>query len=697
MVLPRARLTAEVRMQDMMKKVTTILGITALIFSSAACNSTGQSASQTAELGEWGIDLAAMDPTVHPGDNFFYHVNGTWLDTFEIPADFTNYGSFTALFERSEAQVKAIIDDYASGVGNADSNGQKIGDYYTAFLDTDEIERRGLAPIAQDLQKIANARTHADVAALMGDAALSLESPFAIYVYVDAKQTDRYLVHVTQSGLGLPNREYYLQDRFADKLTAYQGHVANMLRLGGIDNPEAKARNIVSLESRMAAIHWPQEKQRDPNLTYNLLTKSELMALSPSAPWQTFFEAAGISNENEFIVNELDAVEALAEMFVTTPVGAWREYLQFHYLSSFSDVLPAALDNENFRFYGKELNGQQAQRARWKRGVAAVNGALGEAVGKIYVERHFPPESKAKMDALIGNLRLAMAERIDQLEWMSEDTKKEAHIKLEKFRAYIGYPDEWRDYSALSVAPGDALGNLKRSRVANSDYYLARLGKPVEPGKEWGMLPHTVNAYYSPPRNAIYFPAAILQPPFFDPAADPAVNYGGIGAVIGHEIGHGFDDQGRKQDGDGILRDWWELADAEKFGDKTKILGEQYAEYEPLEGEFINPNLTMGENVGDLGGLAMAYYAYKLSLDGKEAPVLSDFTGDQRFFMAWAQVWRRKYREDELRMRMVTDPHSPSEFRTNGIVRNMDAWYDAFDIEDSHILYLPPADRVSIW
>ncbi len=679
------------------QKIVSVIGAFAFAAILVACSSVKDDTTRQAELGEWGIDTEAMKPSVQPGDNFFEYVNGTWLDTFEIPADFTNYGSFTALFERSEARVKVIIDDYASGDAPADANGQKIGDYYTAFVDTDEIERRGISPIASDLEKITGAQSHADIIALMADPGLSLESPIAKYVYVDAKQTDRYLIHFTQSGLGLPNREYYLQDRFADKLAGYETHVANMLALAGADDAEAKARKIVQLEKRMASIHWPQEKQRDPNLTYNLLTKNELMALAPTAPWNTFFKTAGFDDQEEFIVNELDAVEELSKLLVATSVSDWRDYLQFHYLSSFSDVLPAAFDQENFRFYGKELNGQEEMRARWKRGVTAVNGALGEAVGKIYVERHFPPESKEKMDALIGNLRLAMAQRIDQLGWMSDATKKEAHTKLEKFRAYIGYPDEWRDYSPLAVDPGDAIGNLKRSRAANSDYYLARLGKPVEPGKEWGMLPHTVNAYYSPPRNAIYFPAAILQPPFFDPSADPAVNYGGIGAVIGHEIGHGFDDQGRKQDGDGVLRDWWALSDTDRFSEKTKKLGEQYAKYEPLEGEFINPNLTMGENVGDLGGLAMAYYAYKLSLNGEEAPVLSGYTGDQRFFMAWAQVWRRKYREDELRMRMVTDPHSPSEFRTNGIVRNMDVWYDAFDIKEHHDFYLPPADRVSIW
>ncbi|WDI32723.1 M13 family peptidase [Hyphococcus flavus] len=663
----------------------------------SGCASPSSTTAPQAELGEWGIDMESMKPSVHPGDNFFHYVNGTWLDTFEIPADFTNYGAFTALFERSEARVKAIIDDYAEGDGASDPNGQKIGDYYTAFLDTDEIERRGLTTISADFDAIANAATHSDIVALMGNAALSLEAPFSIYVYVDAKQTDRNLIHFTQAGLGLPNREYYLQDRFTDKLAEYEVHVAKMLGLAGVENPESKATNIVALEKRMAELHWSQEQQRDPNLTYNPLSKTELMALAPQMPWDAFFEASHIADQDEFIINELDAIENLAKLFTDTPVPLWRDYLRYHYLSSFAEVLPAAFDQENFRFYGQELNGQQEIRARWKRGVTAVNNALGEAVGKIYVERHFPAESKEKMDALIGNLRLAMAERIDQLDWMSDQTKQEARTKLEKFRAYIGYPDEWRDYGPLSVEPGDALGNLKRSRIANSEYFLARLGKPVEPGKEWGMLPHTVNAYYSPPRNAIYFPAAILQPPFFDPAADPAVNYGGIGAVIGHEIGHGFDDQGRKQDGDGLLRDWWAPMDADQFAQKTKKLGEQFEQYEPLPGEFINPNLTMGENVGDLGGLAMAYYAYKLSLNGEEAPVLSGYSGDQRFFMAWAQVWRRKYREDEMRMRMVVDPHSPSEFRTNGIVRNMDAWYDAFEIEAHHDLYLPPADRVSIW
>jgi len=649
------------------------------------------------ELGAHGLDLAQRDLTVKPGDNFFEYMNGAWLDSFEIPADFTNYGSFTRLFERSEAQVKEIIEELAATDAAPGSDAQKIGDYYTAFVDTSRIDAAGLAPAAADLDRIAAAETHSDILAIMADPALNLDSPFGTYVYVDAKQPDRYLIHITHAGLALPDRDYYLLDRFEDTRAAYRDHVEKMLAMSGVETAAADAEAVTALESAIAELHWPLVKQRDPVATYNLMTLDQLKADVPEFEWDAYLEGSMIDGQTEFVVNEPDALDALGALFAATPVETWKAYLRAHYLDQYASVLPSEFDAENFAFFGKTLSGQEEQRARWKRGVSAVNGALGEAVGRIYVERNFPPESKAMMEDLIGNMKVALAQRIDGLDWMSDATKAEAQDILSKFRAYVGYPDGWRDFSDLDVRPDDALGNLKRAGVAGWKDQIARLGRKVDPGTDWGVLPHTVNAQYSPPRNAIYFPAAILQPPFFDPAADPAVNYGGIGAVIGHEIGHGFDDQGRKQDGDGVLRDWWTAEDNARFEAKTDKLGAQYAAYSPVEGYFINPALTMGENVGDLGGLAMAYHAYHLSLKGEEAPVLDALTGDQRFFLSWAQVWQRKYREEELIHRIYSDPHSPAEFRTNGIVRNMDEWYAAFDVQPGDALYLPPEERVSIW
>lgn len=649
------------------------------------------------ELGTFGIDLSTRDLTVKPGDNFFDYANGTWLASFEIPADFSNYGSFTRLFERSEAQVRDIVESLAAEGADAGSNAQKIGDFYTAFMNTSRINAAGLAPAVADLNRIRSAQTHDDILDLMFDPSLNLDAPFTPYIYVDARQTDRYLVHFSQAGLALPDRDYYLLDQFAETRAAYRDHITRMLALVGDKNTEAEAEAILALETEIAKLHWPLEKQRDPVATYNLMTLNQLKNQMPEFSWDRVLAGAMIEGQTEFVVNEPDALDALAVLFTQTPVEAWTSYLKLHYLDQYAPYLPSQFDEENFEFFGKTLSGQSEQRARWKRGISAVNGAVGQAVGQLYVERHFPPESKAMMEGMIENIKLSLGERIDRLDWMSEGTKAEARDKLAKFRAYIGYPDTWRDFGDLEVSPDDALGNAKRANVCEWKDQVERLGRPVDPATDWGMLPHTVNAYYSPPRNAIYFPAAILQPPFFDPAADPAVNYGGIGAVIGHEIGHGFDDQGRKQDGNGILRDWWSAKDNESFEFRTAKLAAQYAAYSPLEGYFINPALTMGENVGDLGGLAVAYHAYKRSLKGAQAPVIEGLTGDQRFFLSWAQVWRRKYRDEDMIHRIYSDPHSPSEFRTNGIVRNMDEWYAAFDVQPGDALYLPPEQRVSIW
>lgn len=680
----------------------------ALLSIVAACSQQGpggsaersaSSAQETAakpELGAWGIETDYIDASIKPGDDFYRYVNAGWLDTFKIPDDFTSYGSFTVLFERSEERVREIIEEAAKASAPGGSNEQKVGILFASYTDENAINAAGLAPLAADFAFIDSLATHEDLARAMSRPDIGAKSPFAAFVDVDAKQPDRYIVYVTQSGLGMPNRDYYREERFADKRVKYQEYISTILTLIGVDGAADKAAAIYALESQIADVHWSPEKRRERDLTYNLKSIDELKAFAPEAPWDAMFDAAGIGGETEFVVREDDAIQALAKIFAATPVEVWRAYMKFHLANAYADVLPAEIDNAHFEFFDKELRGAVKQKERWKRGVAAVNDALGEAVGKIYVDRYFPPQSKQQMEALVGNLRGALSERLEGLEWMGDDTKTQAFAKLEKFTAKIAYPEKWRDYSALEIIAGDAYGNAKRANSFDWNYSISRLGGPIDKS-EWFMTPQTINAYYSPNRNEIVFPAAILQAPFFDPAADAAVNYGAIGAVIGHEIGHGFDDQGRKSDGDGVLRDWWTEEDASRFKARADKLGAQYATYEPLPGFPVNPKLTMGENIGDVGGLAMAYHAYKLSLGGAEAPVIDGYTGDQRFFMAWAQVWKRLVREEQLKNQIASDPHSPAQYRVNGVVRNMDAWYQAFHVSPDDALYLAPEDRVQIW
>lgn len=668
---------------------------------SAATSPASDERTARPEIGRWGVETDHIDPDIDPGDDFYRYVNGKWLDSFEIPDEFSSYGSFTVLFERSEERVRKIIEDLAEANASGGSDAieeieQKIGDFYASFVDVDAINAKGLDPIAEDLARIGALETHEDVARAMADPALGLSAFFGGYVDVDSKRPDRYVVYLTQSGLAMPNRNYYLEDQFADKRVKYREYIATMFSLASAANAQEKAQIIYDLELRMAEIHWDPAKRRNRDLTYNLKSREDLSAFAVGAPWAAMLEEMGLGMQEEFVLREDDAIQNLAALFAQTPVETWRAYLQFHLLRANAEILPAPFDDATFAFFGTELRGTLQQRERWKRGVAAVNGALGEAVGQVYVARHFPESSKAQMEALVANLRRALDERLDTLPWMSEQTKASAHEKLEKFTPKIAYPEKWKDYSDMKVTRGDAYGNAKR---ANAWYWrdeISKLGGPIDE-TEWGMTPQTVNAYYSATRNEIVFPAAILQAPFFDPHADAAVNYGAIGAVIGHEIGHGFDDQGRKSDGDGMLRDWWTNEDARAFEKLADALGAQYETYEPIEGFPVNPKLTMGENIGDLGGLAMAYHAYKLSLGGADAPVIDGLTGDQRFFMAWAQVWKRVVRDEQLKNQIATDPHSPARYRVNGVVRNMDAWYEAFNVTEGDALYLPPEERVQIW
>lgn len=647
-------------------------------------------------FGTFGIATEFMDQSVRPGDDFFRFVNGKWIDSFVIPSDQSNYGQFTYLRIEAEERVKQIIEDAAAQGGAKGTAAQRIADYYKSYLDEAAIEAKGLAPIAPMMAKIAAAATPADIAALMGD--VGFASVIGGFVNVDSKQPDRYIAYMGQSGLGLPDRAYYLEDasNFPQARSAYRGLIVTLLGAAEIAGAEAAADDILAFETEIAKLHWDRVKSRNRDLTYNLRTRAALKTAAPDFAWDRFLEAQGYATQNEFVVSQIDAVEGLARLVASTNVATLQNYLRFHALRTNADVLPKAFDAAVFDVYGKLIGGQQEQRARWRRAVGAVEGAMGQEVGKIYVDRHFGPAQKAGMDALVDNLREAFAERLAKLDWMGEATRQEALAKLAAFTPKIGFPDKWRDFSGLEVVAGDAFGNADRAARFNIAYNRARLGQPIDKD-EWGMLPQTVNASYNPPRNEITFPAGILQPPFFDLAADPAVNYGAIGAVIGHEIGHGFDDQGRKSDGTGQLREWWTPEDEARFEEKATKFVEQYSAFEALPGLNLNGRLGLGENLGDLGGLNMAYAAYKRATNGQDVPVIDGFTGDQRFFMAWAQVWRIKWTEAALRRQVVVGPHSPGQFRVLGIVRNMDEWYQAFDVKPTDTLYLPPEQRVRIW
>jgi putative endopeptidase len=676
------------------------MGASSLALLAGCATQTAQTATprEPAAIGAFGIDLAARDLNVRPGDDFFRYANGTWLANNQIPADRTRWGTFDMLREKSDNDSRAIIEEVAAAGGAPGSIQQKIADYYNSFLNQDAIDARGLAPIQPELDRIAALRTHEDVMCLIAAPGIAVNSPIAMSVGLDERNPNRYVVNMGHAGLGLPEREFYRRSdgQFPQIRQAYVAHIERILGLAGQSDAAAKARTVMALETAIAERHWPRADRRDRDRTYNLKTRAEVRALAPNFPWDAGFDAAGLGGVQEVVIAELSAMGPLAQLFMATPVSTWKNYLAFHLMTNNSAVLPRAIDDATFDFFGRTLNGQPQQRERWKRGVQAVNGALGEAIGQIYVQRHFPPEAKAQMRELVENLRRAYGERIDQLSWMSAETKVIAREKLATFRPKIGYPDRWKDYSALEVAAGDAFGNAKRQQIFDWNFDLARLSRPTDKD-EWFMTPQTVNAYYNPVFNEIVFPAAILQAPFFDPNADPAVNYGAIGGVIGHEMGHGFDDQGAKSDAQGVLRDWWNAEDVRRFEEVTGRLAAQYERFEPLPGLNLNGRLTLGENIGDNGGLQVAYHAYRLSLNGREAPVLDGVTGDQRFFLGWAQVWRTLMRDEAMRNQVINGPHSPGIYRANGTVRNMDAWYAAFDVQPDDDLYLPADQRVTIW
>jgi putative endopeptidase len=652
------------------------------------------------KLGAFGVDLSGFDSTTRPGKDFNAYASGTWIKQTQIPADRSTWDMFDALSEEADANVRTILEEARAGRAKAaaGSNTQKVADFYAAYLDTSAMDQKGLAPAKPALDAIANAKSHDDVVKLMARPDLPTDGPIRAGVTLDEKDPDKYVVGISHGGLGLPEREYYLNKdaQFVEIRSKYLTHLTKMLAFSGDKKAADSAKAILELETKIAEHHWPIADRRERDKTYNRRTVAELQKDAPEFPWKTFFDTLGYVRESSVVVSEVTAVPKLAKLFKATPVATWRAYLTYHFLRASAHVLSSSIDQEVFDFVGHTLNGQPQQRDRWKRAVSAINDALGEAIGEIYVARYFQPRAKAEMDRLVENLRKGYAARIESVDWMTPETKKAALEKLAAFRPKIGYPTTWRSYSTLEVMAGDAYGNARRARVWNHEYMKNKLGKPTD-RDEWFMTPQTVNAYYNPVFNEIVFPAAILQPPFFDPDADPAVNYGGIGGVIGHEMGHGFDDQGAKSDAKGVLRTWWGQADIDAFQKRTTTLADQYSEFEPLPGIKVNGRLTLGENIGDLGGLTVAHRAYQLSLDGKPAPVIDNFTGDQRFFLGWAQVWRSLMRDEALRNQVLTDPHSPAMYRVNGVVRNLDAWYTAFDVKEGDALYVAPSKRARIW
>jgi putative endopeptidase len=658
------------------------------------------SATTAKRYGTWGVDLAGMDRTVKPGDDFFRYVNGKWAATTQIPPDKTSFGAFMLLRDLSEARVRAILDRWAADKKlKAGTDEAKVAAMYRTFLDEATAEKLDVKPIQSHLDLVRKAQTRDDMARLMARTSASFgRSFFGPGVSDDAKNPDKYALYISQSGLGLSDREFYLKDNFKPQKERYQKYVGDMLRLIGWNEPEKNAADIVAMETKVAEAHWTRAESRDRDKTYNPMTVAELEKNAPGFPWVVYFKEAGLDKADRAIVRQNTALPKLAAIFAETPVTTLQAWEAFHVADDAAPLLSKRFVDTEWEFRSKFLNGAQEQRPRWKRAVGASEGALGEAIGRTYVAEYFPPESKAKMEKLVADLRAAMKGRIEKLEWMGPETKARAIEKLAKFGVKIGYPSKWRDYSKLNIVEGDLVGNAERAGKFEWAYDVSRIGQRVDEG-EWGMTPQTVNAYYASTKNEIVFPAAILQPPFFDPNADMAVNYGAIGGVIGHEITHGFDDQGRKSDGDGVLRDWWAPADAAKFEAQAKRLGAQYEGFNlaQLPGSHIIGGLTMGENIGDLGGILLGLDAYKVSLNGQPAPVIDGFTGTQRVFLGWGQVWRTLMRDDMLRQLIATDSHSPGMVRAFAPLRNVDAWYEAFGVKEGDANYVKPEDRVRIW
>lgn len=647
-----------------------------------------------------GIDTSGFDTSVRVQDDFYDHVNGTWLKETEIPADKSNYSLFGKLADEAEKNILAIIEEVSKDSSAiAGSPAQKVRDYYNTYMAQADSETTRVASLKNEMAIIDNIKSLDDVYAAFGEIGkVGIDTPIGGGIFSDAKDPDTNIVYLGQAGLTLPDRDYYLEDKdnFVKGRDLFGKYVQELYALAGLENGSDVASTLLALESEIAKVQWTKEENRNPQKTYNPKSGKELIAMSDKINWDLLIESSGIPLRDMYVVNQPSFFTQLGDIMTATPVDTWKEYIRFKLLDTFSSSLGKPFADASFNFYSKGLQGTPEQRPLWKRSVAATQGTLGEVLGQLYVDKHFQPAAKDRMLVLVDNLKKAYAVSIKDLDWMSEDTKVQALEKLSKFRTKIGYPDKWRDYSSLDVVDGDLVQNVKNARLFQLQRALDKLDKPVDKD-EWFMNPQTVNAYYNPIWNEIVFPAAILQPPFFNIEAEDAVNYGGIGAVIGHEIGHGFDDQGRQYDGDGKLRDWWTKEDNDKFDIRKNKLAAQYDSYIAIDDLHVNGQFTSGENIGDLGGLSIAYKAYKMSLQGKDGVVIDDMTADQRLFYGWAQVWRRLYRDEELKRRITTDPHSPARFRGNGAAINVPAFYDAFDVKEGDGMYLAPEDRVKIW
>ncbi|MES2076580.1 MAG: M13-type metalloendopeptidase [Pseudomonadota bacterium] len=649
-----------------------------------------------------GIETQYIDPAVRAQDDFFLHLNGQWLKSAEIPADKSSWGSFAKLRDDTLPQLRAIVEAAQQDKNKkAGSDAQKIGDLYASFMDEKKLDSMGIKPLTGELSAIRSLKDKKGLPALIAHLAqIGVPGPYGVYVSQDARESTKYAVGISQGGLGLPDRDYYLKKddaKLVAVLAKYQVHVETMLKLAGDKNAAASAKAVVALETALAEVQWTKVENRDPVKRYNKMSIDKLAELAPGYDWKNALAAAGVASKTDYvIVNQPSYLAALDKLVAQTELAGWKAYLEWKLVHDAAPYLSKPFADANFAFYGTVVSGVTEQEPRWKRGVHLVEAVLGESLGKLYVAQHFPPERKARMEALVQNLLASYQQSIDTLDWMSPETKKEAQAKLAKFTPKIGYPNKWRDYSRLAIGRGDLAGNTLRAAHFEYQRMVDKLGKPVD-REEWGMTPQTVNAYYNSGKNEIVFPAAILQPPFFDARADDAVNYGAIGAVIGHEISHGFDDKGSQSDGDGNLRDWWSKADRANFKAKTDALVKQYSGYSPLPGYHVNGELTLGENIADNSGIAIAYKAYKLSLGGKPAPVIDGLTGDQRFYMGFGQVWRSKMREQQQIVQIKTDPHSPGQFRANGTMMNQNGFYEAFDVKQGDKMYLAPEQRVIIW
>jgi putative endopeptidase len=649
-----------------------------------------------------GIDTQNFDAAVRAQDDFYRHVNGVWLDHTQIPADKATWGTFAKLYDDSQEALRGIVEEATKSPDNKPgSEAQKIGDLFGDFMDEAGLEKLGLQPLAPEYARIDAIKDKKELPALIAHlASIGVTVPYVPYVHQDNRDSTKYIVDLYQGGLGLPDRDYYLKpddEKLKDALTKYQAHVQKMLEMAGDDDASAEAAAIVKLETALAQVQWTKVENRDPVKTYNKYEIAKLAELAPGYNWPAFLEGAEIAGKVDYlIVSQPSYITGFNKVLNDTPLDTWKTYFRWHVLSDYASYLSKPFVDEDFAFFGTALRGVPENKPRWKRGIDLVENAVGEALGKLYVKKYFPPAYKARMEELVDNLLKAYKTSIDTLEWMGPETREQAQAKLAKFTYKIGYPNKWRDYSSLTITPGDLVGNIMRAQKFEYDRNIKKLGQPID-REEWEMTPQTVNAYYNPEMNEIVFPAAILQPPFFFADADDAVNYGGIGAVIGHEISHGFDDQGSQYDGDGNLRDWWTDADHERFKAKTNALVAQYAAFEPVPGYHVNGELTLGENIADNSGMAIAYKAYHIALNGKQAPVIDGMSGDQRFFMGWAQVWRGKVRENEAIRRVKIDPHSPPAVRGSAPLENQPAFFEAFGIKEGDGMWRAPDQRVTIW